>query len=98
MAIKPRKVYTTYTGFAMTNSLSYTNDKGRLLENAVFIALKRNGFTINYFKKSGECDFVVFRSNEIVHAYQVCANLNLDNQKREIDGLIEALLFFNLPS
>lgn len=98
MAIKPRKVYTIDTGFAMANSLSYSNDKGRLLENAVFIALKRNGFTINYFKKNGECDFVVFKSNKIEHAYQVCSNLTLDNQKREIDGLVEALQFFDLPS
>ncbi len=98
MAIKPRKIYTIDTGFAKANSLSYTNDKGLLLENAVFIALKRNGFTINYFKKSSECDFVVFRSNKIIHAYQVCADLTSDNQKREIDGLMEALQFFNLAS
>ena len=98
MTIKPRKVYTIDTGFAIANSLSYSNDKGRLLENAVFIALKRNGFTINYFKKNGECDFVVSKSNKIEHAYQICSNLTLDNQKREIDGLVEALQFFDLPS
>jgi len=98
MAINPKKVYTIDTGFAMANSLSYTNDRGRLLENAVFLEFKRNGLTINYFRKKHECDFVVFKSKQIEGAYQVCAELNLDNKSREIDGLIEALEFFDLQT
>jgi predicted AAA+ superfamily ATPase len=98
MAINPKKVYTIDTGFAMANSLSYTNDQGRLLENAVFIELKRNGLTINYFKKKHECDFVTFKSKQIEGAYQVCSELTIDNKSREIDGLIEAMEFFDLQS
>lgn len=98
MAINPKKVYTIDTGFAMANSLSYTNDQGRLLENAVFIEFKRNGLTINYFKKKHECDFVVFKSKQIDGVYQVCSELTVDNKSREIDGLIEAMEFFDLPS
>jgi predicted AAA+ superfamily ATPase len=98
MAVNPKKVYTIDTGFAMANSLSYRNDRGRLLENAVFLEFKRNGLTINYFKKKRECDFVVFKSKQIEGAYQVCTELNLDNKSREIDGLIEALEFFDLQS
>jgi len=98
MAVNPKKVYTIDTGFAMANSLSYMNDRGRLLENAVFLEFKRNGLTINYFKKKRECDFVVFKSKQIEGAYQVCTELNLDNKSREIDGLIEALEFFDLQS
>jgi len=98
MAINPKKVYTIDTGFAMANSLSYTNDQGRLLENAVFIELKRNGLTVNYFKKKNECDFVVFKSKQIVSAFQVCYELTLDNKDREINGLIEAMDFFDLHS
>lgn len=96
MMVNPKKVYTIDTGFARANSLSYTNDYGRLLENAVFLALKRNGLTINYFKRKSECDFVVFKSKQIEGAYQVCAELNADNKNREIGGLIEAMEFFNL--
>lgn len=96
MVVNPKKVYTIDTGFARANSLSYTNDNGRLLENVVFLALKRNGLTINYFKGKTECDFVVFKSKQIEGAYQVCADLNVDNKNREIEGLIEAMEFFNL--
>lgn len=98
MAINPKKVYTIDTGFAIANSLSYTNDKGRLLENAVFIEFKRNGLTINYFKKKHECDFVVFKSKQIEGVYQVCSELTSDNKGREINGLIEAMEFFGLQS
>jgi len=98
MSVNPKKVYTIDTGFAMANSLSYTNDRGRLLENAVFLEFKRKGFNINYFRKKHECDFVVFKSKQIEGVYQVCAELNLDNKSRETDGLIEALEFFDLQS
>jgi predicted AAA+ superfamily ATPase len=76
--------------------LSYQNDFGRLLENAVYIELKRNGFNINYFKQKNECDFVVYKSKDIEQALQVCKELNFDNKTREINGLIEALDFFSL--
>ena len=98
MAINPKKVYTIDTGFAIANSLSYTNDQGRLLENAVFIEFKRNGLTINYFKKKYECDFVVFKSKQIEGAYQVCYELTTDNKSLEINGLMEAMEFFGLQS
>jgi uncharacterized protein len=98
MAINPRKVYTIDTGFARGNSLSYTNDQGRLLENAVFIQLKRNGLDIKYFKHKHECDFVVFKSKKIEQACQVCADLTLDNKDREINGLLEAMDFFGLQT
>lgn len=98
MAINPKKVYTIDTGFAIANSLSYSNDQGRLLENAVFIEFKRNGHTINYFKKKHECDFIVFKSKQIEGAYQVCYELTTDNKSREINGLIEAMEFFDLQS
>jgi uncharacterized protein len=97
-AVNPKKVYTIDTGFARANSLSYSDDTGRLLENAVFLALRRNGFEINYFKQKGECDFVVFDSKVFSGAFQVCADVNLDNKDREVNGLAEALEFFNKPS
>lgn len=96
MLVNPKKVYTIDTGFARANSLSYTNDYGGLLENAVFLAFKRNGLTINYFKGKNECDFVVFKSKQIEGVYQVCTDLNADNKNREIGGLTEAMEFFNL--
>ncbi|MBN2484429.1 MAG: ATP-binding protein [Bacteroidales bacterium] len=98
MSVNPKKVYTIDTGFAMANSLSFSNDTGRLLENAVFIELMRRKFRINYFKQTRECDFIAFGSRQVEGAYQVCMDLNLDNKNREIEGLIEALDFFELKS
>ena len=98
MSVNPKKVYTIDSGFARANSLSYMNDEGRLLENAIFLELKRNGFNINYFKQKYECDFVTFKRKKIENIYQVCTELNLDNQGREINGMIEALEFFSLSA
>ena len=38
------------------------------------------------------------RKNAITGAIQVCYTLNEDNKKREIDGLMEALEKFDLPT
>jgi predicted AAA+ superfamily ATPase len=93
----PKKIYTIDTGFAKANSLSFSSDIGRLLENAVFMQLKRTGKSISYYKDKFECDFILYEFNKIYEAIQVCANLHTDNKDREINGLLEALSFFDLP-
>ncbi|MBL7790366.1 MAG: ATP-binding protein [Chitinophagales bacterium] len=95
-SVNPRKVYGIDTGMIQANSLSYTKDKGRLLENLVFLHLRQNQLEIFYFKEKKECDFVVFKSKKIVHAIQVCEEVNMDNYQRETEGLLEALMFFKL--
>ena len=47
------KIYLVDTGLARNVS---TVDNSRLLENAVFLELKRKGFEIFYSNKNGECD------------------------------------------
>ena len=95
-SVNPKKVYVIDTGFAKANSLSFSSDDGRLLENAVFLSLRRDTPEIFYFKQQGECDFVVREKNKIVRAIQVCYRIDSDNQTREIDGLWEAMHFFDL--
>ncbi len=95
-SVNPKKVYAIDTGFAKANSLSFSNDDGRLLENAVFLALRRSTPEIFYFKQQGECDFVVRDKNQIVRAIQVCYSVDANNQAREVGGLREAMDFFNL--
>ena len=41
---------------------------------------------------------VVSKSKQIEGAYQVCSELTADNKSREVNGLIEAMEFFDLPS
>jgi len=95
-SMNPKKVYVIDNGLADVNSLSFSSNKGRMLENAVFLALRRNGKNIFYFKEKKECDFIIKEANKITQAIQVCYALTEENKHREIDGLVEALETFNL--
>ena len=97
VSVNLKKIYTIDTGFAQANSLSFTDDVGRLFENSIFLELRRNYKEIYYFREKGECDFIVKRDKEIVHILQVCAEVTPDNLDREVNGLVEALAFFDKP-
>lgn len=93
--VNPKKVYCIDNGFVHTNSTSFSGDQGRLLENLVFLHLRRKTDTIYYFAEKNECDFVVFEHKKFSAVYQVCWELNQDNMDRELNGLIEAMEFFH---
>jgi predicted AAA+ superfamily ATPase len=95
-AVNPKKIYLIDNGLADVNSVSFSSNKGRMLENCVFLELRRAGKEVFYFRGDNECDFLVKEKNAITMAIQVCYELNEDNKKREIDGLIEALEKFDL--
>lgn len=92
--INPRKVYAIDTGLIHANTLSFSKDKGRMLENAVFLHYKRLTYDLYYFQEKGECDFVLFEKEQFAGAVQVCYDLNSDNLNRELKGLHEAMDFF----
>jgi predicted AAA+ superfamily ATPase len=94
--VNPKKVYSIDNGLTNVNSVSFSGDRGRMLENVVFLALRRKHKNIFYFQKKKECDFVVKEGTEIVKAVQVCYELNEDNKNREVEGLIEAMEEFQL--
>lgn len=94
-AVNPKKVYTVDAGFAQANSLSFSDDIGRIFENVIFLELRRNYSEIFYFKEQAECDFIVKNGKDVCYIIQVCKELHPDNMKREINGLVEALLYFN---
>lgn len=95
-AYHPKKVYAIDNGLVAANSLSFSADHGRMMENFVFMALRRKYKEIFYFRQKKECDFIVREKGSIISAIQVCAQLTPDNQTREVDGLIEAMESFNL--
>jgi hypothetical protein len=92
----PKKIYIVDPMFHMLCGMNYSKNKGRILENMVFIDLKRASHEIFYYENKKECDFVIKDKNTIKDAIQVCYNLNKDNKKREINGLIEAMDKFKL--
>lgn len=87
----PKKIYAIDNALSIANSVSFASDSGRMLENLVFLALRRRFKNIFYFSGNGECDFLIKYKNRMIMAAQVCYNLNEDNKGREISGLVEAL-------
>ncbi len=94
--INEKKVYSIDNGLSVANTVSYTSDKGRMLENAVFIGLRRAYKDIYYFKEKGECDFLVKEGGRIKMAIQVTYEMNEENKRRELNGLLEAMGKFGL--
>ncbi len=87
--MNPRKVYLVDTGFAALGH-SFSENRGRILENAVAIELHRRGEEVAYFKGRHECDFILSRNRRPAEAIQVCWEFNAGNEKRELAGLAEA--------
>ena len=91
----PKKIYAIDLGIYHQNKIVFSPNDGHILENAVFLHLRRSGLEIFYFQNKGECDFVTTKRGVPQDLYQVCAHLNSLNQKREIDGLLAAMTFFD---
>ena len=92
----PKKIYAIDNGLITANSLSFSKDKEKLLENLVFITLRKNTKDIYYHKKNKECDFIVRDGKNALNAIQVCYEVNQNNQNRELEGLYEAMDILNL--
>lgn len=76
-----------------------SEDKGRLLENLVYIELRRRGGEIYFHKEKVECDFLVRRQGKVCETYQVCLDLqDPANRERELQGLLEAMQAHGLDS
>ena len=96
--VNPKKIYAIDTGFIRANSVSFSQDNGRLLENIVFLQFKRKRNEVFYFRQNNECDFITRNAKQELHAYQVCYKLVEENKDREINGLLDALNYLKLKS
>ena len=86
-----KKLYCIDNGLLNAVSFKFSEDKGKLMENLVFVELKRRGKKIYYHKDKFECDFVIHEKNKVIAALQVTNVLNEDNTAREMNGLLEAM-------
>ncbi|MCG7850119.1 MAG: DUF4143 domain-containing protein, partial [ANME-2 cluster archaeon] len=79
-------------------SFKFSEDIGRLAENAVFVELKRHKQDVYYWKNNiGEVDFIVKDGLQPVEAIQVCWNLDEERtRKRETKALCSAMKEFDL--
>lgn len=87
----PQKVYAIDLGIYHHNKLVFSPNEGHVLENAVYLHLRRQSNEIFYFQSQGECDFVTARNGVPENLYQVCVNVNSMNIEREINGLFNAM-------
>lgn len=90
----PKKVYAMDLGIYHQNKLVFSPNEGHVLENAVYLHLRRQSNEIFYFQNQGECDFVTTRNGMPENLYQVCVNVNSMNIEREINGLFSAMDYF----
>ena len=91
----PKKIYLIDPAFNQLG-MSFSMNRGRILENIVFIELKRKGREVYYYSNKNECDFLIKEGTKISEAIQVCFILNEDNRERELNGLLEAMDKFKL--
>ena len=89
--IHEKKLYCIDTGIRNAVAFRFSGDRGRLLENLVFIELLRRGKSVYFFKNFKECDFITEDRGAVTGAFQVCFELSRENRDREIDGLMAAM-------
>ena len=93
----PKKMYIIDNALAAQLGFNFSENRGRMLENLIFVALKRKGEEIFYYKGTKECDFVVRKGLRIVSAIQVSVSLRDSiTREREVRGLCEAADRFGL--
>jgi len=89
----PRKVYIIDNSFAILKRRKFLEDKGRYMENLVFLELKRRNKEVYYYqtKEGYEVDFLIKDLHGIKELIQVCYEVsNEETLKREIRALLHA--------
>ena len=93
-----KKAYAIDTGMINNVSIKFSNDYGRIYENAVAIQLLRNkslnpNLDVYYWKneKHEEVDFVIKEGLKANQLIQVCCNIeDIKTREREIKALLKA--------
>jgi uncharacterized protein len=92
----PKKVYSIDLGLFTENSIVFTDENGRRIENAVYLHLRKTSKELYYFHEKKECDFVVFEKGKPKELIQVCYDLTATNLERETSGLYAAMDYFKM--
>lgn len=92
--VNPRKVYVIDTGLANAFLHRPQSDWGRLLENFVFMELRRQGLDIEYYRTEDglEVDFITTDQRNSQALYQVSLELrDKQTREREVRALTTAM-------
>lgn len=94
--VNPKKIYVVDTGLLQAMSFYMTGDRGALLENLVYMQLRRQGRTPEYYVtgKGAEIDFVIDEPDESGRRtlIQVCWDVSdPQTRAREVWSLLDAM-------
>lgn len=96
--IANKKIYAIDTGLIKSVAFSFSENRGKLLENLVFLTLRRLFEEIYYYTTQNdlEVDFYLPKQKILI---QVCQSLaDEETQKREVKALIAAMQELNINS
>ena len=91
--VNPKKIYSIDTGLSKRVSFEVGKRTGDMLENIVYLELKRRYEEIYYFKTSQgyEVDFLIKKYEQITHLIQVSKTISDEKtKKRELRALVKA--------
>ncbi len=92
--VNPRKIYISDLGLRNAVSFDFSGNKGKLLENLVFLHLLKLDKEIYYYKTKNnlEVDFLLKEKQKIKSLIQVCLTLkDFKTKDREINALVKAM-------
>lgn len=91
-----KKYYCIDNGLRSVLLNPQSEDNGKLLENIVFLHLRRNlriQEELHYYKGKKECDFVITEYDKVTGLIQVSYQMNdEETRRREVEGLLEAAI------
>ncbi|MFH0925120.1 MAG: ATP-binding protein [bacterium] len=86
--LSEKKIYCIDNGLLNSISYNFKNGFGKLLENLVFLELKKTGKNIRFIKNGRECDFIIIEKDEKKQLIQISYTLSdRDTKKREVTSL-----------
>lgn len=92
-----RKVYCLDTGLRNAISFRFSEDLGRLLENVVYLELRKRGEVYYWSQRGTEVDFVLKEGLEVSDLVQVCYDMSEEaTRTREVGSLRKAMEEFGL--
>ena len=92
--LRYRKIYAVDPAFTTVLSNNFSKNRGRILENIVFLELRRKATSMNYevfyYKKQVEIDFVLYRNGRVIELIQVSESIrDKKTYNREVRSLIQ---------
>jgi len=95
----PSKIYCVDHALSSSIAFKFSEDSGRIIENIVFIELRRRGLEVYYWKdkKGREADFLIKKGRAITEVLQVSSNISVRGTRdREITGAVAVAEEFGL--